>query len=85
MQNAYHACFSADGRRVLTASKDGAARMWDALTGKALIPPLRHQDRVVQDRVVVRGVGLRVGRQSDVGQRTLPARIHSSRRSIASS
>jgi WD40 repeat protein len=30
------ACFSPDGRRVLTASLDGTARLWDAVTGKEL-------------------------------------------------
>jgi WD40 repeat protein/tRNA A-37 threonylcarbamoyl transferase component Bud32 len=29
-------CFSPDGQRVLTASLDGVARMWDARTGRAL-------------------------------------------------
>ncbi len=29
-------CFSPDGKRLLTASLDGTARMWDARTGKAL-------------------------------------------------
>jgi WD40 repeat protein/tetratricopeptide (TPR) repeat protein len=36
------AAFSADGRRVLTTSKDNSARLWDAATGKALAVPLEH-------------------------------------------
>jgi WD40 repeat protein len=41
-----HAVFSADGKRVVTASQDHTARVWDAATGKALSPPLKH-DRIV--------------------------------------
>ena len=33
-------------KRVVTASFDGTARMWDAVTGLSLSPPLRHHDRV---------------------------------------
>jgi hypothetical protein len=38
--------FSADGRRIVTASWDKTARVWDAETGKPLSEPLRHQDWV---------------------------------------
>src|SRR5205823_5159508 len=38
--------FSADGGRVVTASKDKTARVWDALTGKPLSPPLEHPSPV---------------------------------------
>lgn len=41
------ASFSPDGLRVLTASDDGTARVWDVKTGKALTPPLRHLGPVV--------------------------------------
>ncbi|MCI0746402.1 MAG: protein kinase [Verrucomicrobia subdivision 3 bacterium] len=39
--------FSADGRLVVTASYDHTARVWDAVTGNALTPPLVHDDVVV--------------------------------------
>src|SRR5207248_971462 len=36
------AWFAPDGRRIVTASIDGTARVWDAETGEALTPPLEH-------------------------------------------
>ena len=41
------AAFSPDGRKVITASNDHTARIWDAATGVALTPPLAHEDSVV--------------------------------------
>ena len=38
--------FSPDGTRLVTASKDKTARLWDAHTGKALGEPMLHQDDV---------------------------------------
>jgi WD40 repeat protein/predicted Ser/Thr protein kinase len=40
------AVFSPNGGRVLTASDDGTARLWDSWTGVSLTPPLRHDDAV---------------------------------------
>jgi WD40 repeat protein len=34
--------FGSDGGRLVTATSDGAARVWDASTGRPLTPPLRH-------------------------------------------
>jgi WD40 repeat protein/serine/threonine protein kinase len=41
-----HVAFSPDGKRVVTASGDNTARVWDAVTGKALTEPLKHNDKV---------------------------------------
>ena len=41
------ASFSPDGRRIVNASEDNTARVWDAETGKPLGDPLRHDDKVV--------------------------------------
>jgi WD40 repeat protein len=40
------AAFSSDGSRVVTASSDRTARVWDAATGKPLGPSFRHQEGV---------------------------------------
>jgi len=40
------AAFSSDGARVVTASWDNTARVWDATSGKPLSPPLQHQGKV---------------------------------------
>src|SRR5208283_1192856 len=39
------AVFSPDGARILTASRDNTAKLWDAASGK-LIASFAHQDRV---------------------------------------
>ena len=43
----WHAAFSPDGRRVLTASGDKTARVWDAATGEPITPPIRHEEAVL--------------------------------------
>ena len=43
------AWFSPDGRRVLSVSHDGTARIWDAATGGALAT-VRHEGRILQAR-----------------------------------
>jgi WD40 repeat protein/tRNA A-37 threonylcarbamoyl transferase component Bud32 len=40
--------FSPDGRTAVTASPDGTARLWDALTGEPRGAPLRHEGGVFQ-------------------------------------
>ena len=42
--------FSPDGQRVVTASFDKTARLWDALSGKAIGEPMQHQDEVYSAR-----------------------------------
>ena len=39
------AMFSANGRRIVTACDDGAARIWDTETGQQVGPPLQHSDK----------------------------------------
>jgi dipeptidyl aminopeptidase/acylaminoacyl peptidase len=38
--------FSPDGQRVVTASEDTTARLWDAATGKQIGEPMKHEDKV---------------------------------------
>jgi WD40 repeat protein len=45
-EEVYSAEFSADGRRVVTASEDGTARVWDVETGRPVGMPLQHRKAV---------------------------------------
>jgi eukaryotic-like serine/threonine-protein kinase len=63
-----HAEFSPDGTRVVTASDDGTARIWNAGNGQAITPPLLHEAPVhwahfspLQDTVVTAGKNHRAG------------------------
>jgi WD40 repeat protein/serine/threonine protein kinase len=42
----HHVAFSKDGKRIVTASADETARVWDAADGQALTPPLVHNGDV---------------------------------------
>jgi WD domain, G-beta repeat len=42
--------FSPDGQRVVTASYDGTARLWDAGTGKEIGEPMKHGMEVYSAR-----------------------------------
>ncbi len=42
----FHVCFSPDGRHLLTACKDGQARLWDWKAGTLACPPMQHKDEV---------------------------------------
>jgi WD40 repeat protein len=46
----FQVAFSPDGRTVLTGCWDGAARFWDAATGKPLGCPLEHPHKLVAVR-----------------------------------
>jgi WD40 repeat protein len=46
-KDVWHADFSPDGKRVVTASGDGTARVWEAAPGKAASEPLRHDGSVM--------------------------------------
>ena len=39
--------FSPDGQRVVTASGDNTARLWDAASGQAISEPMKHEDIVI--------------------------------------
>jgi WD40 repeat protein len=42
----YSARFSPDGKRIVTASKDGTARVWDAATGDPVGEPMQSNEAV---------------------------------------
>ena len=42
----FSARFSLDGKRIVTASRDGSARVWDAQSGQPLTEPMKHGSQV---------------------------------------
>ncbi|NLH72445.1 MAG: protein kinase, partial [Verrucomicrobia bacterium] len=44
----FFALFSPDGSRLLTVSRNNSAYLWDAKSGQALAPPLRHDPSLVR-------------------------------------
>ena len=40
--------FSPDGQRVVTASRDKTARVWDAFSGKPIGEPMNHEDTLIR-------------------------------------
>jgi WD40 repeat protein/serine/threonine protein kinase len=81
-----HAAFRPDGRRVVTACRDHTARVWDAGTGAAVCPPLRHGNIVLKaafspdGRRVVTGSHDRTAQvwDANTGQAVSPALPHNS-------
>ncbi len=47
-----------DGARLVTASRDRTARIWDARTGAPLSPPLEHPDEIASAALDARGARL---------------------------
>jgi WD40 repeat protein len=50
-----YADFSPDSRRVVTASDDHTAAIWDVLTGNLLLPPLQHPFALTEARFSANG------------------------------
>ena len=48
MKAGQSAQFSPDGQRVVTASWDNTARVWDAATGKPMAEPMKHRTASIQ-------------------------------------
>ena len=46
MKSVNSAQFSPDGQRVVTASVDNTARLWDAASGKPIGEPMKHEGAV---------------------------------------
>jgi hypothetical protein len=61
---------STDGQRLITGSDDRTARVWDAKSGRALLPPLQHEAEVTAVAISPDGKLLVTGWRSD-GQVTL--------------
>src|SRR5262249_46889353 len=86
-----HLAFSPDGKRVVTASSDKTARVWDAETGRPLCPSLEHKNSVrsasfsPDGRRVITGSGDKTARIWDVesGKPLTPPMEHESAINVA--
>jgi WD40 repeat protein len=66
-----NAQFNAGGTRIATASRDGTARVWDALTGMPLGQPLRHAGWVRNAAFTPNGLQLVTASQSPLPSQVL--------------
>ena len=67
--------FSRDGRRLLTASRVNEARVWDALSGTLICPPLKHGHWAVEQSQFPAGVYPLFARFSPDGRRVLTGSV----------
>jgi len=61
----WSAAYSPDGQRIVTASFEGTAKVWDAETGKELFTLTSHEGRVFS--AVYSAVGKRIATAGDDG------------------
>jgi WD40 repeat protein/DNA-binding SARP family transcriptional activator/energy-coupling factor transporter ATP-binding protein EcfA2 len=62
--NVFSIAFSADGKRLATASSDKTAKVWDALTGKELLTLTGHTDSLLLNDVTFSPDGMRIATAS---------------------
>src|SRR5207244_1765088 len=65
----YSAQFSPDGTRIVTASSDKTARVWDVQTGQALTEPMQHGGQVHSAQFSSDGKRIVTGSWEDAGAR----------------
>jgi WD40 repeat protein len=63
-----YAAYSPDGTEIVTASADHTARVWDAHTGKQLIPPLHHDGDVLMAEFSPDGKRVVTGSEDHTGR-----------------
>lgn len=60
--------FSPDGTKILTASEDHTARIWDAHTGRLVLPPLKHEDAILTAVYSSDGTRIATGSEDKTGR-----------------